>query len=100
LETTALSAKAKIFMHGRSQAVRLPKEFRLPGTECRVRREGNAVILEPIGFDLESWWAEMDRLRALHGDFLPEGEPPEPSIPADNIDLDGAFDEPSTARKS
>ncbi len=36
---------AKIFMHGRSQAVRLPKEFRLPGKECRIRREGKAVIL-------------------------------------------------------
>ena len=31
-----MSATAKLFMHGRSQAVRLPKEFRLPGTEVRV----------------------------------------------------------------
>ena len=30
---------AKLFTHGRSQAVRLPKEFRLPGKEVRVRRE-------------------------------------------------------------
>jgi virulence-associated protein VagC len=39
---------AKIFMHGRSQAVRLPKEFRLPGREARVSRIGDKVILEPI----------------------------------------------------
>jgi hypothetical protein len=34
---------AKIFKHGRSQAVRLPKEFRLPGTEVRVRRVGRSL---------------------------------------------------------
>ena len=39
---------AKIFMHGRSQAVRLPKEFRLPGKEVRVRKIGNRVLLAPI----------------------------------------------------
>jgi antitoxin VapB len=36
---------AKLFMHGRSQAVRLPKEFRFEGTEVFVRRAGNDVIL-------------------------------------------------------
>lgn len=37
--------KAKVFMHGRSQAVRLPKEFRFEGTEVYVRRVGDEVIL-------------------------------------------------------
>ncbi len=37
--------RAKLFMHGRSQAVRLPKEFRLPGTEVYVRRQGDDVVL-------------------------------------------------------
>ena len=32
---------AKLFTHGRSQAVRLPKEFRLPGKEVRVSRVGH-----------------------------------------------------------
>ncbi|WP_216851240.1 antitoxin, partial [Acidisphaera sp. L21] len=41
-------ATAKVFWSGRSQAVRLPKEFRFEGTEVRVRREGKAVILEPV----------------------------------------------------
>ena len=36
---------AKIFMHGRSQAVRLPKEFRFPGSEVFVRRQGDDVVL-------------------------------------------------------
>jgi len=38
-------AKAKLFMHGRSQAVRLPKEFRFEGTEVFVRRMGDEVVL-------------------------------------------------------
>jgi antitoxin VapB len=39
---------AKIFANGRSQAVRLPKAFRFAGKEVSVRREGEAVVLEPI----------------------------------------------------
>ncbi len=39
---------AKLFMNGRSQAVRLPKEFRLPGHEVRIHREGRRIVLEPI----------------------------------------------------
>ncbi len=73
---------AKIFMHGRSQAVRLPKAFRLPGTQVRVRREGKAVILEPIEpLDVDTWFAELDRLRELAGgEFLPEGIPPDAPV--------------------
>lgn len=41
-------ATAKLFMNGRSQAVRLPREFRFEGDEVSVRREGDAVILEPM----------------------------------------------------
>jgi hypothetical protein len=41
-------ATAKLFRNGRSQAVRLPKEFRFEGNEVSVRREGDAVILEPL----------------------------------------------------
>lgn len=36
---------AKLFQHGRSQAVRLPKEFRFAGTEVYVRRQGDDVVL-------------------------------------------------------
>jgi antitoxin VapB len=46
----------EIFWSGRSQAVRLPKEFRFDTDEVRVRRHGNAVILEPIADD----WAWLD----------------------------------------
>jgi antitoxin VapB len=72
-------ATAKLFMHGRSQAVRLPKEFRMPGTEVRIRREGDAVILEPIragSIDLKSWFRRLDE--AYGPDFMAEGrdQPP------------------------
>jgi antitoxin VapB len=74
----------KIFMHGRSQAVRLPKECRLEGTEVRISRLGNKLVLEPLApqrFDVASWRA---RLRALGAaDFLPEGRPEQPAMPAD-----------------
>lgn len=49
---------AKVFWSGRSQAVRLPKEFRFEGDEVRIRRHGAAVILEPIPKD----WAWLDEL--------------------------------------
>lgn len=49
---------AKVFWSGRSQAVRLPKEFRVEGEEVRIRRHGAAVILEPIAVD----WAWLDAL--------------------------------------
>ncbi len=39
--------QAKLFSHGGSQAVRLPKEFRFEGTEVFVRRVGKDVILSP-----------------------------------------------------
>lgn len=55
------TAIARLFMHGRSQAVRLPKEFRLPGDRVRVRQVGTGVLLEPIASDVEAWFAELDR---------------------------------------
>ncbi len=53
---------ARLFWSGRSQAVRLPKEFRFSGEEVRIRRHGNAVILEPIASD----WKWLD---AIAGPF-------------------------------
>ena len=64
---------AKLFTHGRSQAVRLPKEFRLPGKEVRVSRVGHRVILEPIARgpdDFAAVFAEIVRL--LAGEPFPD----------------------------
>jgi virulence-associated protein VagC len=40
--------RAKLFKNGRSQAVRLPKEFRFEGTEVRIWRSGDTVFLAPV----------------------------------------------------
>jgi hypothetical protein len=40
--------RAKLFADGRSQAVRLPKAFRMPGSEVLASREGERIILEPV----------------------------------------------------
>jgi antitoxin VapB len=66
---------AKLFWNGRSQAVRLPKEFRFEGDRVRVSRLGAGVLLEPIlepeKETLEEWFARID---ALKGDpIFPEG---------------------------
>lgn len=46
--TVKARTTAKLFRTGRSQAVRLPKEFRFAGDEVRIRREGERVVLEPV----------------------------------------------------
>lgn len=53
---------AKLFWSGRSQAVRLPKEFRFEGTGVRIRRDGEQIILEPER-------ANRDWLRRLEGSW-------------------------------
>jgi len=58
---------AKVFWSGRSQAVRLPKEFRFKADMVRIRRHGQEVILEPIAQD----WAWLDALIGpLDDDFV------------------------------
>lgn len=80
-----MSATAKLFKHGRSQAVRLPKDFRFEGKAVRVSRIGTRVILEPLGSEEAMPWAELDML----GDrpFMPEGRE-QPSMPADRAVFD------------
>jgi antitoxin VapB len=71
---------AKLFMHGRSQAVRLPEAFRLPGDRVRVRRVGSGVLLESIVTDLDEWFAALDRYRDVP--LLDEGRE-QPPLPPD-----------------
>jgi antitoxin VapB len=53
---------AKLFKTGRSQAVRLPKEFRFEGKEVRIRRLGNGVLLEPMKADIEELFRKLDAI--------------------------------------
>jgi len=60
-------ATAKLFWSGRSQAVRLPKDYRFRGKEVRIRRLGSAVILEPLSGD----WDWLDAIVGkLDDDFV------------------------------
>ena len=51
--------KASLFMNGRSQAVRLPKEFRFEGTHVWAQKDGNRVILTPVDDRIERLIALM-----------------------------------------
>ena len=57
-----MTTTAKLFRNGRSQAVRLPREFRFEGDRVRVRRAGRGVLVEPMFADVSEWFAELDRL--------------------------------------
>lgn len=61
---TTSARRAKLFWNGRSQAVRLPQEFRFEGDEVEIRREGELVVLAPVvrqRFE-PSYWAAVDAL--------------------------------------
>jgi antitoxin VapB len=62
---------AKIFMNGRSQAVRLPAEFRFDCNEVFIERQGDAVILRPKP---TGWDDFFSRPSAVPDDFLADRE--------------------------
>jgi len=80
------TARGKLFMSGRSQAVRLPKAFRLPGTEVRVRRVGRGVLLEPLEFDVDAWLADLRRYESIP--FMEEGRQQPPMPEDDDVSFD------------
>lgn len=71
--------RAKLFWNGRSQAVRLPMEFRFEGDEVEIRREGNAVILEPI--PRRAWPGGFIDGLLKDGRLFADLEPPAPLPP-------------------
>ena len=72
---TLKKADAKLFWNGRSQAVRLPKEFRFDGDRVRISRMGAGVLLEPVPLVVkespEQLFARMDAMGA--DPIFPEG---------------------------
>jgi antitoxin VapB len=79
-------AKAKIFWSGRSQAVRLPKEFRFDAEEVRIRRNGDAVILEPLNDNADEW-AWLDEITGpFDPDFIAAVEEPVPEQERPELD--------------
>lgn len=56
--------RVKIFKNGRNQAVRIPREFQLPGNDAIMRREGGRLVIEPVpGKSLLTVLAELKPLR-------------------------------------
>lgn len=52
--------RAKLFMDGGGQAVRLPDEFRFAGDEVEVRRFGGGVLITPVAVNLDEWFRLLD----------------------------------------
>jgi antitoxin VapB len=58
---------AKLFANGKSQAVRLPKAYRMKGKEVGITKVGNAVVLFPIE---TKWKSLIDSLEQFSDDFM------------------------------
>jgi antitoxin VapB len=85
--------RAKIFWSGRSQAVRLPKEFRLDAKEVAIHREGDTLVLEPIDPNPKSFeeeWAWLDKLEPFDEDFVAAVNE-DPGQPTERPELDEFF---------
>jgi antitoxin VapB len=67
----------KLFKNGRNQAVRIPREFELPGEDAIIRKDGSRLIIEPA--PPKSLSAVLARLPDLDEEFPPiEDTPPDP----------------------
>jgi antitoxin VapB len=55
---------AKLFQNGRSQAVRLPREFRFEGDRVRIRRVAQGVLLQPLVQNPTEWFRKLDELNS------------------------------------
>ena len=70
----------KLFRNGRNQAVRIPREFELPGEDAVMRKEGNRLVIESA--PAQSLLAFLRTLEPLKEDF-----PPIPDKPPEPVDL-------------
>ena len=68
---------AKLFRNGRSQAVRLPKEFWFDSTQVFIKKLGNIVVLLPYQ---NPWQALFDSLEQFSDDFMVSREQPDQQI--------------------
>jgi antitoxin VapB len=64
---------AKLFKNGRSQAVRLPKEFRFDGDEVGIQKVNDTVVLTPLN---DPWKRFFDSLEKFPDDFMNDREQP------------------------
>jgi antitoxin VapB len=64
----------KLFRNGRNQAVRIPRELELPGTEAIMRQEGHRLVIEPL--PKKSLLALLDSREPIAEDFPEIDDPP------------------------
>lgn len=64
----------KLFKNGRNQAVRIPREFELPGEDALMHRDGHRLVIEPL--PPKSLLAVLARLAPLDEDFPQIDDPP------------------------
>jgi antitoxin VapB len=74
---------AKLFRNGRSQAVRLPQEFRFEGDRVRTQRTDQGVLLQPLILDAAHWFEELDRFDLER--FMVKGRRNQPITPRREI---------------
>jgi antitoxin VapB len=68
--------RVSLFRNGRSQAIRIPKEFEFPGREAILHRDGNRLVIEPVeAEDLCAWLATLEPLDETLGPI--EDRPPD-----------------------
>jgi antitoxin VapB len=77
-----MSKIAKLFRNGRSQAVRIPREFRFECDEVIVRQVGNGVLLEPKIANVRQWFAKLDSFKR---EFMKKGTRQQPQTPRREI---------------
>jgi antitoxin VapB len=78
----SVRSRAKLFRHGGSQAARLPREFRLPGTEAAISRTpSGGVLLEPLDADFEARRRKFIALAGSCPDLLDVPPHTTPDIP-------------------
>jgi antitoxin VapB len=70
----------RLFKNGRNQALRIPRDFELPGDEAIIRREGNRLIVEPLA--RPSLLVVLASLKPLEEDF-----PEVTDLPPDDVVL-------------
>lgn len=78
---------AKLFINGRSQAIRLPKAYRFEGTEVFIKKMAQGVLLLPK--DGSAWDVWEQNLSKYDDDFMTERNQP---VAQDRADIDALFD--------
>lgn len=74
------SRRVRLFRNGRSQAVRIPKEFELAGDEVTIRKEGDRLVIEPVGQTAARLRTLLATFQTIADDDVDIDDPPPPDV--------------------